>query len=76
MLLGDLFNVGVKGASIVDCTSLVRGLVNVSNGDGGGEFFGGESMFSDELPVYAKDISTGVYQCGGVDDFEVVRGGD
>ena len=76
MLLSYSFDVGVEGASITDCTSFVRGLIYVTNGDGGGEFFGGEAMFSDKLPVDARDVSTGVYQCGGVDDFEGVQGGD
>ena len=76
MLLSDPFDVGVESASIADCTSLVRGLINVANGDGGGEFFGRESVFPDKLPVDAGDVGTGVYQCGGVDDFKGVRGGD
>ena len=45
MFLSDPFDVGVEGASITDCTGLVRGLVNVANGDGGGEFLSGESVF-------------------------------
>ena len=76
MFLGDPFNVGVKGASVVDCTGFVHGLVNVVNSNRGGKFFSGEVMFSDELPVNAGDIGTGVYQCRGVDDFEGVQGGD
>ena len=76
MFLGDPFDVGVESASIMNCTGFVRGLVYISNGDGGGEFLGGEFVFSDKLPVNAGDVSTGVYQCGGVDDFEGVRRGD
>ena len=53
MFLSDLFDVGVEGASIMNCTSFVHGLVNVANGDGGGKFLGGESVFSDKLPVDA-----------------------
>ena len=70
--MGDPFDVGVEGAGVANCTSLVRGLINIANGDGGGEFFRGESVFSDKLPVNARDVSTRVYQCGGVDDFEGV----
>ena len=76
MFLGNSFNVHIKGASEADCTSFVRCLVNVANSDGGGEFFCGELMFSDELPVNAGDVSTRIYQCGRVDDFEGVQGGD
>ena len=76
MLFGDPFNVGIEGAGIAYCTSLVRGLIYVANGDGGGEFLSGESVFPDKLPVDARDISTGINQCGGVDDFKGMRGGD
>ena len=76
VFLSNPFNVGVEGASIVDRTSFVRSLVNIANGDGGGEFLGGESVFSDKLPVNAGDVGTRVNQCRGVDDFEGVRGGD
>ena len=61
MLLGDPFNVGIEGASVTDCISFVHSLVDIVNSNGGGEFFGGELMFSDELPVNARDVSTGVY---------------
>ena len=76
MLLSNPFNVGIEGAGVVNCTGLVCGLVNISNSNGGGEFFSRESMFSDELPVNARDICTRIYQCGGVNDFEGVQGGD
>ena len=33
-------------------------------------------MFPDKLPVNARDISTGVYQCRRVDDFEGMQGSD
>ena len=72
VLLSDPFDVGVEGASVADCTGLVRGLINVANSDGGGEFFGGESVFSDKLLVDARDVCTRVYQCGGIDNFEGV----
>ena len=51
MLLGDPFDVGVEGASIMDCTGFVCSLVDVSNSNGGGKFLGGEFMLSDKLPV-------------------------
>ena len=73
---GNPFDVGIEGAGVADCTGFVCSLVDVANSDRGGEFFCGEAMFSDELPVNARDVSTGVYQCRGVDDFKGVRGGD
>ena len=76
MFLGDPFDVGIEGASVADGTSFVRSLINITNSDGGGEFLGRESVFSDKLPVNARDVSTGIYQYGGVDDFEGVQGGD
>ena len=76
MFLSYPFDIGVKGTSIMDCTCFVRSLVYIVNSDGGGKFFCEEAVFPDELPVDARDVSTGVYQCGGVDDFEGVRRGD
>ena len=61
VFLGDSFDVGIEGASVTNCTSFVRRLVNVANGDGGGEFFHREAMFPDKLPVYARDVGTRVY---------------
>ena len=58
MLLGDPFDVCVEGAGIADCTSLVCGLVDVVDSDGRGEFFSGEAVFPDKLPVDARDIDT------------------
>ena len=72
VFLGNPFNICVKGASIVNYTSFVCSLVHITNHNGEGEFFGGESVFSNELPVNARDICTRIYQCGGVDDFESV----
>ena len=76
MFLGNPFDVGVEGASVADCTGFVCGLIDVLNGDGGGEFLGGELVFSDKLPVNARDVGTRINQCGRVDDFEGVRGSD
>ena len=70
MFLSDPFDVGVESASVMDCTSLVRSLVNIVNCNGGSKFFSGEAMFPDKLSVNVGDISTGVYQCRGVNDFE------
>ena len=72
MFLGDLFNVYIKGASIIGYTSLVCSLVYISNSNRGGEFFHRKAVFSDKLPVDTGDVSTRVYQCGGVKDFEGV----
>ena len=72
MLLGDSFDVGVEGAGVVNCTRFVCSLVYVANSNGGDEFLGGESVFSDKLPVNARDVGTRINQCRGVDDFEGV----
>ena len=61
MFLSDPFNVGVEGAGIADCTGLIHGLVDIANGNGGGKFFGGESVFPDKLPVNAGDVCTRVF---------------
>ena len=61
MLLSNLFNICVEGASIVNCTSFVCNLIYIVNGDGGGEFLSGELVFPDKLLVNARDISTGVH---------------
>ena len=76
MFLGYPFNVYIEGTGITDCTSFIHSLVNISNSDGRSKFFGGETMFPDELPVNVGDVSTGVYQCRGVNNFEGVQGGD
>ena len=76
MFLGYPFDVCIEGAGIVDSSSLIRSLVDVANSDGGGEFLSRESVFSDKLPVDARDVSTRIYKCGGVDNFEGVRRGD
>ena len=72
MFLSNPFNIGIEGASVTDCTGFVCGLIYVSNGNGGGKFFCGESVFSDKFPVDAGDVGTRVYQYGGVNDFEGV----
>ena len=61
---------------MTDCISFVHGLIHVANCNTGDEFLGGKAVFSDELPVNARDISTRVYQYRGVDDFEGVQEGD
>ena len=61
MFLGNPFNVHVEGAGIADCTSLVHGLVHISDHYRRSKFLGGESIFSDKFPVDTGDISTRVY---------------
>ena len=61
VFLIDLFDVGVESASVVDGASFVCCLVDVADSDEGHKFLGGESMFSDKLPVDARDVSTRVY---------------
>ena len=72
MFLSDPFNVGIKGTGITDCTSLICSLIYILNDNGGDKFFCGETMFPNKLPVDAGYVSTRVYQCGGVDNFEGV----
>ena len=61
VLLGDSFDVGIEDAGVVDCTSFVCSLVHVLDCNRGGKFFSGESMFSNELLVNVRDVSTRVY---------------
>ena len=61
MLLSNPLDIGVEGASIVDCTSFVCSLIYIVNSDGGDKFLGGESVFPDELPVNAGDVCTRIY---------------
>ena len=72
MFLDNPFNISVKSTSIADCTSFVCSPIYIVNGNGGGKFFSGELVFSDELPVNTGDICARIYQCRGVDDFEDV----
>ena len=72
MFLSDPFDVHVEDAGITYSTSFVCSLVHVANCNRRSEFFSREIVFPDELPVDARDISTRVYQCRGVDDFEGV----
>ena len=72
VFLGDLLNVCVEGASVMNCTSLICSLVHVSDCNRGGKFLSGELVFSDKLPVNAGDVSTRVYQCQGVNNFQSV----
>ena len=69
VFLNNPFNVGIEGVGVVDCTSFVCSLIHISDHNGRGKFLGRESVFSDKLPVYARDISTRVYQCRGVNNF-------
>ena len=72
MFWGDHFDVGVQGVGVADRAGLVCGLIDISNSNGRCKFFSGETVFSDKLPVNARDISTRVNRCGGVDDFKGV----
>ena len=76
MFLDNLFDVCVESVSIANCKGFICCLVHILDCDEGSKFFHKESVFSDELPFYTGYISTRVYQCGGVNDFECVREGD
>ena len=69
VLLGNPFDVHAKGTSIMDYTSFVYGPVNILDCNRAGEFLGEELIFPDELSVNVGDVSAGVYQCRGVDNF-------
>ena len=70
VFLGNPFDICIEGVDVTDHTSLVCSLVHISDCDGGGEFLHGELMFSDELPVYARDVGAGVYQCDGINGLQ------
>ena len=72
VFLGNPFNICIESTGVADSTSLVHSLINIVNSNGGGKFLSGEMMFPDELPVDAGDVSTRIYQCGEVDNFEGV----
>ena len=61
MFLGNPFNVCIQGVDIMYSTSLVHSLVHVSNCNGGDKFLDRELVFSDELPVNARDVHIRVY---------------
>ena len=61
VFLGDPFNVCVQDESVTDCACFIHGLVDIVNGNGGGKFFSGEAVFSDKLPVNARDVHARVY---------------
>ena len=61
VFLGNPFNVHIEGASIMNCISFVHSLIYITNCDREGEFFGGELVFSDKLPVNAEDVCTRIY---------------
>ena len=61
MLLSDPFDVHVESAGVVNCTSFISSLVHIADYDGGGELLSEESVFSDKLPVYARDVCARIY---------------
>ena len=40
------------------------------------KFYGGEGVFSDKLPVNARDVCATINQGTSVDDYQCVREGD
>ena len=69
VFLGDLFDVCIEDASIVDHTSLVYSPAYIADCNRGGKFLSRESVFPDKLSVNVGDICTRVYQHRGVNDF-------
>ena len=62
VFLCNIFYVGKEGASEADFPIFVWGLVDVLYFDGDIEFHGGEQVFSDKLPVDARDVYATVKQ--------------
>ena len=69
VFLGDPFDVGKEGTGKTDFSAFVRGLVYVSDFDGNVKLCGGKGVFSDKLPVNARDVCTTVDQGTSVDNF-------
>ena len=44
--------------------------------DGNIEFYDGEGVFSDKLPVNTRDVCATINQGANVNDFQCVRGGN
>ena len=59
-LLGDAYNVDKEGAGVMDFSTFVEGGVCISGSKGFFEFGGWQPMFSDELPVNARDVSAAI----------------
>ena len=69
VFLGDPFNVGEEGTGEMNFSTFVQGLVYVSDFDGNVKLCGGKGVFSDQLPVDARDVCTTVDQGTSVNDF-------
>ena len=69
VFLCNPFDICVEDTSVADYTSFVYSLIYILDYDRGSKLLSGESVFPDKLLVYARDISTRVNQCGGVNDF-------
>ena len=63
-----------QGCGEPDYSFRVDGIVRISGLDGFHETFGGDSLFSDEPPVDARDACSAIYQCLGFNGFHRVRG--
>ena len=73
IFLCNAFYVGKEDASEVDFPIFVGGLVNVLYFDRDIEFHGGKKVFSDKLPIDARDVCATVDQGASVDNFQHVR---
>ena len=61
VFLSNPFDVCVKGINVIDSICFIYGLVHVLDNNGGSKFFSRELVFSDKLPVDARDVNTRVY---------------
>ena len=76
MFLYDAFYVGKEGAGEADFPVFVQDLINVLYFNGDIKFCGRKGVFSDKLPVDARDVCATVNQGMSVDNFQHVERGD
>ena len=76
VFLCDAFYVDKEGAGEVDFPIFVWGLVDVSYFDGDIKFCGGKGVFSNKLPVNARDVCATINQGMSVDNFQCVERDD
>ena len=56
VFLSNPFDVGEESTGETNFSFFVRGLVYISDFDGNVKFCGGKGVFSDKLPVDARDV--------------------
>ena len=76
IFLCNAFYVGKEGTNEVNFSFFVWGLIVISYFDGDIKFHGGKGVFSDKLPVNAKDVYATVNQGMSVNNFQHVGRSD